>query len=242
VNDPSGSSCLPAPRLVESRASEIEMDGVLGRVLFPSPLQGPWLPMEELAESRMTVGGAGDPHTHESQEVVNYVLEGKVIHRDHLGASRELPTGSVARLSTRTARRHDLLAVPGTRTRWISLTARLPEDAADPTHPFDYATTEPLPTDRSGLVLVPVVGKGSGTASYCRLEASVLRFTSAEPTSVPVDAQRRTVTYVLDGAVTVNRVEVPAGAGLLTEGIEKLEFIPVPGSRAFLATIPIPRY
>ncbi len=50
------------------------------------------------------------------------------------------------------------------------------------------------------------------------------------------------MTYVLDGALTMNGVAVPAGAGFLTEGLERLEFTAAPKSRAFLATIPVPRY
>ncbi len=186
LDDPLGSFGPSAPRLVEARASEIDLDGVLGRVLFPSPLQGAWLPFEALAESRVDGGGTSDPHAHELEEVVNYVLEGTVIHRDHAGASRELPNGSVARLSTRSARRHDILATVGTRARWISLSVRLPRDIAEPAHPFEYATPHPRRPDDSGLIVVPLVGEGSGTDSSGDLVAFDLQFTSERTSEIPV--------------------------------------------------------
>ena len=108
--------------------------GSWGGSLFP--LQGAWLPFEALAESRVDGGGTSDPDRHELEEVVNYVLEGTVIHPDTracAGAARTVPWLGCP---TRSARRHDILATVEVHHPVDLAQRATAQGHREPAHPF----------------------------------------------------------------------------------------------------------
>ena len=116
-------------RRLKVSAEPIELANVTGRTLFPSPVQGAWLPFERFAESRSSERNDSTLHSHSSQEVLTYVLDGTVDSEEEGGVHATLPAGWVDVLLAQKERRHELASADGAPARWLSVVLRLPPRA-----------------------------------------------------------------------------------------------------------------
>jgi len=221
-------------------SSRIELDDVSGRVLFPSPLQGPWLPFQRFADT-LTTGGGDDPegHTHREEEVLNYVIEGRVDYEDDAGHRSVLEPGSVELLTAREETRHKLMGpAPGPRTRWASVVVRCPASIGAPAHRFQVASgPTPIPSGEAALVRF-LVGPDAPVASGCGLECIEIGFRAHGRYVCPVGGRRRVVAYVFEGSGSVDDQLLEVGVGALMENVTKVSIQAKSGTRLLLASVP----
>lgn len=233
-----GNPGVPPPRVVLAKSNRVSLAGVEGSVLFPTLQQGPWLPLERLAESTTTEEPESDPHSHEKEEVVNYVLKGSATYIDEAGGKHELPEGSVAVLSSFEPTRHDLIPRNGVVTRWVSLVVRLsrPRPEEMPLLQFTHAVSRSPVSDR--LRWLRIVGGGAPAASSVGLEMAHLTFLKPDRLDVPIDVGRRVVAYALEGAPQVANTSVASGSGMLAEGLSAFRVDGKVGDQVALISVP----
>jgi redox-sensitive bicupin YhaK (pirin superfamily) len=226
------------PRELRVVASRIELADVSGRVLFPSPVQGPWLPFLRFAD---TTGGGDDPegHTHLDEEVMNYVLEGRVDYEDDAGHRSELEPGALELLTAREETRHKLVAIRSApRTRWLSVVVHLPPEAGGPSHRFQVAA-RPAPLDMGEAAVVRfLVGPDAPLQSGAGLECNEIEFRRDGQCVSPVGSDRRAVGYAIEGSATVGRQALEEGVGALIENSTNISIRAKSGSRLLLASAP----
>lgn len=231
----------PVARVVTAHAVSMQLDGVLGGTLFPSLQQGPWWPIERFAESTVDPRSATrDPHPHEREEVVNYVLAGELAHADGTGATTPLHEGSVSVLTAVRSISHDLYPTGDRPARWISLVVHLADREAGTPAPFRLTNAPPVDTIAPGVTRKRLVGPGTEVDTVSALELSDVDVAAAASVQLDMDALRRLVVYVRDGTGTVLGTPVQPGTGLLTEGLRRVPVESAKGMNLILATIPAP--
>ncbi|MCI4347473.1 MAG: pirin family protein, partial [Thermoplasmata archaeon] len=216
------------------------LEDVAGRVLFPSPLQGPWLPFLRLAET-VTTGGGDDPggHSHFEEEVLNYVVDGRVEYEDEEGHRSVLEPGTVELLTAREEARHKLVGLKqNSLTRWLSVVVRCPRSAGEPSHRMQVAPG-PIPTRvGEGPLERLLVGPGAAVESGAGLECVDIEFRQAGRCVCPIGGRRRAAAYVYEGSGTVDDQLVEAGAGRLMDNVAKVSIRAESGTRLLLASAP----
>lgn len=158
----------------------------------------------------VAVGAGYDTHPHSDTEIVTWVLEGSLVHRDSLGGSHVLGPGAVQLLSAGAGVLHsERNDAPGaTRpTRFVQMWVRPDESGLTPR----YAQRE-VPDARG---LMPLVSGVAGPDAPLRIHTAgaalhVARLDAAQSVTLP-DAPHLHV-FVARGSIDLE------GAGLLEEG------------------------
>jgi quercetin 2,3-dioxygenase len=158
----------------------------------------------------VAVGAGYDTHPHADTEIVTWVLEGSLVHRDSLGGEHTLGPGAVQLLSAGSGVLHsERNDAPGAEraTRFVQMWVRPDEPGLPPS----YAQRD-VPAERG---LVPLVSGASGREAPVRLHAAgavlyVARLDPGDSLDLP-DAPRLHV-FVVRGSAELE------GAGRLHEG------------------------
>lgn len=150
-------------------------------------------------------------HGHENMEIVSYVLEGAVTHRDSAGGQGRTEAGDVQVMSAGTGIRHEERNAQGVPLRLFQIWLRPRENGGHP-----HWGSRPFPkAGRAGQWAVLASGMpGDQSALQIRADARVLGVTlkAGQRLSYSIAGQGYLVPTL--GAVTVNGVTVEAGDGL----------------------------
>ncbi len=168
--------------------------------------------------------GTGFPtHPHRDMEIITYVREGAITHRDSLGNEGRTEAGDVQVMSAGSGIRHSEYNLEDGITRifqiWI-----LPDLAREGEAPEWGA--RPFPKqDRSGAWAVLASGDaGDGDALPIRTDARVLGATlkAGETLTYAIDPSRHAYLVPAVGSVRVGNVEAGARDGVAITGIETI--------------------
>lgn len=159
--------------------------------------------------------GIGDkPHPHAGIEVVSYLLEGEVQHRDSLGFRDRLGPGDAQHIRSGRGMLHAEQPLGGRHglQLWVSLPSELKE--VEPSYrPFRAAEIPVVVDDRSSLRII--AGVVNGTHGPMRLSgAAVFAHARLEPgarMTLHFDPDLDLGLYVLQGGVTLDGRSVVAG-------------------------------
>ncbi len=226
------------PSTILARSSRIGLVGMEGRVLFPTLQQGPWLPLERFAESRTTGEPKADPHSHERQEIVNYLLEGEATYFDDSGSEREITAGTVILLSSFDSSRHDLVAKNGVLSRYVATVVELPHPIPPGSPPLQILRAVPRRPHSDRLRWLSLVGSGAPAVSSVGLEMSHLAFLKPDRVDLRVPPGVRVVAYGLEGSPKVEGHPLAPGDGILAEGASSVRVDGIEGDQAVIVQVP----
>lgn len=162
-------------------------------------------------------GGAGFPmHGHRDMEILTYVLDGAIGHRDSLGSAAVVQAGEVQVMSAGTGIRHaEFNPSDAARTRLLQIWL-LPERTGL-TPRYDQKSFGPALDGRLGLIASP---DGRDGSLVIHQDAVILaaRLQPGETASHALAPGRGGWVQVASGAVTVNGQALVEGDGLAIEG------------------------
>ncbi|HEX9398377.1 MAG TPA: pirin family protein [Burkholderiales bacterium] len=167
-------------------------------------------------EDRVNPGAGFGTHGHRDMEIISYVLEGALAHRDSMGNGSTIVPGDVQRMSAGTGVRHsefnhDQAKVTHFLQIWI-------EPAAPGMAP-SYEQKHFTPEDKRGrlrLIASPDGAQGSVTVHQdARIFAGL--FDGAERARHPLAPGRIAYLHVARGALRVNGRRLQAGDALQTD-------------------------
>ena len=178
-------------------------------------------PLRVINDDTVAGGGGFPPHPHRDMEIISYVIEGALAHKDSMGNGSVIKPGDVQRMS----------AGPGVVHSEFNATQ------SDPVHFLQIwiqPKAESLPggyeqkffseADKRGklrLVASPDGADGSVRVQQdARLYASVLERGDAVDYTIP--RGRKGWLHVVQGTVILNRRQLEAGDGAAIDGEEKL--------------------
>ena len=168
-------------------------------------------------EDRVSAGAGFGTHGHKDMEIISYVLDGAVAHKDSMGNIESIPAGDVQRMSAGTGVTHSEFNHSPTEPVhflqiWIEPNAKGVEPGYEQKR-FDSAGK------RGGLCLVvsPDGAEGSLTVhADAHMYAGL--FDGAEVANQPLAAGRKTYVHLVRGELEVNGQSLTAGDAALIEG------------------------
>ena len=173
-----------------------------------------WGPLRVINEDRVQPGQGFGTHSHRDMEIISYVIDGALAHRDSMGNSATIVPGEVQRLSagsgvTHSEYNHDREGVTHFLQIWI-----LPRTAGIAPGYEQRTFSDAEKRGRLRLVASPDGGDGSVTIHQdARMYAGL--FDGDEHATVRVADGRLAYMHLVRGSAVVNGHAVSAGDALL---------------------------
>jgi quercetin 2,3-dioxygenase len=195
-------------------------------------------PLRVINEDRVVAGAGFGTHGHRDMEIISYVLDGELAHKDSLGTGSVIRPGDVQRMSAgrgvmhsefNPSREHPVHFLQ----IWIQPNAR----GVDPS--YEQKRFEPH-EKRGRLRLIASPDGAEGSVSIhqdARVYAGL--FDGAETVTSDVGKGRQIYVHVARGEVTANGTKLDAGDALKLTDVEKLTL--ADGSSAEVLVFDLPR-
>ena len=173
-------------------------------------------------EDRVAAGQGFGTHGHRDMEIISYVLDGELAHRDTLGNVKGIPPGDVQRMSAGRGVMHSEFNHAQDKTThflqiWILPNARGIQPGYEQKR---FADAEKR--GRLRLVASPDGAEGSVTLhADARLYAGL--FDGAEQASLALDPARKYYVHLVRGALTVNGQALRTGDAAKLQHESRLE-------------------
>jgi quercetin 2,3-dioxygenase len=174
-------------------------------------------------DDRVAPGRGFGTHAHRDMEIVSYVVEGAIEHKDSLGTGSIIRPGDVQRMTAGTGVRHsEFNPSPDEPVRFLQIWI-LP--AADGLPPSYEQRSFPLVARQGRLCLV---GAPDGRQGAVTLHQDVLlyagNFDGAEEGTLLLAPGRKAWIQVVRGSISVNGTGLDEGDGAAVEGDSELVF------------------
>jgi len=170
-------------------------------------------------EDRVTPAGGFAPHGHRDMEIITYVLEGELGHKDNLGNGSVIRPGEIQRMSAGTGIRHsEMNASSDAPVHFLQIWIE-PNKSG---HAPSYAQVQLLPeSGKSGFTPIATPDGGSGAISLNQdATLSVSKPDAGEAVDITLSADRYGFLHIVKGSVEVDGKTYRAGDGLAFEGID----------------------
>ncbi|MBA4253645.1 MAG: pirin family protein [Betaproteobacteria bacterium] len=190
---------------------------------YYDPAHMGWGNLRVINEDWIAPGTGFGTHGHRDMEIVTYVLQGRLAHRDSMGNVETISPGEVQRMSAGTGVRHsEFNHEPGAQTHLLQIWIEPSLKGVEPGYEqktFDTALK------RGRLCLVASNGGADGSV-HINADAALYAglFDGAESAELKLDPKRKAYVHVVRGAISVNGSALQGGdaALLATESTLKL--------------------
>lgn len=176
-----------------------------------------WGNLRVINEDRIAPGTGFGTHGHRDMEIISYVLQGNLAHRDSMGHVQGIEPGEVQRMSAGTGVRHsEFNHDPSGQTHFLQIWIEPDQAGVEPGYEqkrFDDAEK------RGRLRLVAAPGGPSGAVSMhadARMYAGL--FDGQEQAALALDPTRKAYVHLVRGELTVNGECLRAGDALAIAG------------------------
>jgi redox-sensitive bicupin YhaK (pirin superfamily) len=170
-------------------------------------------PLRVINEDRVNAGGGFGTHAHRDMEIISYVLEGELAHKDSMGTGSVIRPGDVQRMSAGSGVRHsEYNHAKDQTTHFLQIWIQPNVNGIPPSYEEKHFAADEK-RGRLRLIASPDGADGSVLIHQdAKLYAGL--FDGAEAASLPLAAGRRAYVHVARGAVTVNGVALKTGDAL----------------------------
>ena len=178
-------------------------------------------PLRVLNDDTVAGGGGFPPHPHRDMEIISYVIEGALAHKDSMGNGSVIKPGDVQRMSAGSGIVHSEYNASGTDPVHFLQIWILPERAGLPSGYEQKFFGEDDKRGKLRLVASPDGADGSVRIRQdVRMFASVLDGGSAVSHTMRRD--RKGWVHVVQGTAELNGHHLDSGDGVAIEGDEQL--------------------
>ena len=169
-----------------------------------------WGNLRVINEDRIAPGKGFGTHGHRDMEIISYVLEGNLAHKDSMGNVEGLPPGEVQRMSAGTGVQHsEFNHADGQETHFLQIWIEPNQRGIKPS----YAQKAFSDADKRGqlrLVVSPDGADGSLTVhADARMYAGLLD--GEETADLTLAQGRKSYVYVVRGALSLNGTALQTG-------------------------------
>lgn len=182
--------------------------------------------------------GAGFPmHPHREMEIVTYVLEGELAHKDSTGGHGRIHASEVQRMTAGTGVAHSELNASETKPLRLLQMWVLPERAGlTPS----YEQKQFTPEQRTGRLLPIAAGQPTADAVKIHQDTTfyVAHLRNDDRVAHEVQPGRRAFFYVIEGEVTLNGETLSSGDQARISDMTKLEIAGTRDSEIILIDLP----
>ena len=194
-------------------------------------------PLRVINEDRVAPGGGFDMHSHRNMEIITYVLDGALEHKDSLGTGSVIRPGEVQKMSAGSGIAHS--EFNASKTDPVHLLQIWIEPNRSATKP-SYAQKAFARSERQGrlrLVVSPDGADGSlAIVQYARIYATELA--QGERVTHALGPGRRAWLQLARGRLEINGTPMSAGDGAAIESESLLTLEGVEDAEALLFDLP----
>jgi redox-sensitive bicupin YhaK (pirin superfamily) len=167
-------------------------------------------PLRVINEDRIAGGQGFGTHGHRVMEIVSYVLDGALAHRDSMGNGSTIRHGDVQRMSAGTGVMHSEFNASEDESVHLLQIWVLPQRAGDQP---GYEEKRFDDADKRGRLRIVASPDGRDGSVTIHSDASIYAalIDGAEQAALPLQAGRRAYVHVARGALTVNGEALTAG-------------------------------
>ena len=167
-------------------------------------------PLRVINEDRIAGGQGFGTHGHRDMEIVTYVLEGALAHRDSMGNGSTIRHGDVQRMSAGTGVKHSEFNASQDEEAHLLQIWILPQRAGDQP---GYEEKRFDDADKRGRLRIVASPDGRDGSVTIHSDASIYAalIDGAEQAALSLPAGRRAYVHVARGALTVNGEALAAG-------------------------------
>ena len=189
---------------------------------YYDPARMGWGDLRVWNDDEIAPGTGFPPHPHSDMEIITYVREGAITHKDSMGNVGRTEAGDVQVMSAGSGVRHSEYNLEGETTRIFQIWIEPAGHGGKPSwgaKPFPKA-------DRSGRFVTLASGFGEdGEALPIRAEARVLGATlkAGERVTVALEPARHAYLVPASGRIEAGGVRLGARDGAAITGLERLE-------------------
>lgn len=183
---------------------------------YRDPAHMGWGNLLVINEDRVAPGAGFGSHGHRDMEIISYVLEGELAHRDNMGNVKGIPPGDVQRMSAGTGVVHsEFNHAPDQTTHFLQIWITPNQMGIAPSY---EQKTVPIGSKRGRLALIasPV---GGNDAVQIHADASLYAglFDGAEQATLALGPRRKAYVHLVRGELSVNGQRLMAGDALKIE-------------------------
>ena len=170
-------------------------------------------PLRVINEDRVAAGAGFATHSHRDMEIISYVLEGALAHKDSLGNGSIIRPGDVQRMSAGTGVRHsEFNPSPSDPVHFLQIWIQPAERDIEPS----YEEKRFAPEEKRGRLRLIASPDRTGGSVLIHQDAKVYAglFTGPERAEFEAAHGRRVYLHVARGAITANGTALEAGDAL----------------------------
>lgn len=178
-------------------------------------------PLRVINEDRVAPGGGFGTHGHRDMEIISYVLEGELAHRDSLGSGSVIRPGDVQRMSAGRGVRHsEFNNSDKDEVHFLQIWIQPNELSIAP----EYEEKRFTPEDKRGRLRLIAAPDGAEGSVRIHQDARVYAglFDGDERDELALEPDRRAFVHVARGSVTVNGEALNTGDALKITGESKV--------------------
>ncbi len=173
-------------------------------------------------EDRVQPGKGFATHGHENMEILSYVLEGALEHRDNLGNGSVIRPGDVQRMSAGTGVRHsEFNPSDATPVHFLQIWILPARHGLAPS--YEQRTVPAAETHNLLALIASQDGRAGSVTVHQDVSVYAVRLDPARRVTHRVDPGRHVWVQVARGSLTVNGVALGAGDGAALSGESALD-------------------
>lgn len=176
-----------------------------------------WGNLRVINEDRIAPGTGFGTHGHRDMEIISYVLQGNLAHKDGMGNVKGLPPGDVQRMSAGTGVMHsEFNHAQGQTTHFLQIWIEPSQRGIAP----GYEQKTFAETEKRGRLRRVASPDGAEGSVSVHADATLYAglFDGAETATLDIDPARKAYVHLVRGALTVNGERLQGGdAALLAE-------------------------
>ena len=184
---------------------------------YYDPAHMGWGNLRVINEDRVAPGMGFGTHGHRDMEIISYVLEGNLAHKDSMGNVKGIPPGDVQRMSAGTGVQHsEFNHAEGQTTHFLQIWIEPNQTGIPPS----YEQKTVPEADKRGQLRLVASNAPDAHAVKIHADASVYAglFNGAEQASLSLDPKRKAYVHLVRGQLDVNGQHLSTGDAALLEG------------------------
>jgi quercetin 2,3-dioxygenase len=190
---------------------------------YYDPKQIGYSSLRAINEDRVVPGAGFPTHSHRDMEIITYVLEGALAHKDSTGASSVIRVGEVQRMSAGTGISHSEYNASQTEPVHFLQIWIVPDETGLP-RVMSRKLSRSIGIEVDGLSLPQETGALVPSRCIRMRTSGPARFAPGEQASFRVKPRRQAWVQMACGAATLNGVKLNEGDGAAISQEEILEF------------------
>lgn len=188
---------------------------------YHDPAHMGWGNLRVINEDRIAPGTGFGTHGHRDMEIISYVLEGNLAHKDSMGNIKGIPPGDVQRMSAGSGVMHsEFNHAAGQQTHFLQIWIEPDQQGIAPS----YEQKTVAAADKRGQLKLIAAGAPDADAVKIHADAALYAglFDGSESAEIALDPARKAYVHLVRGQLNVNGKPLQGGDAALIESERRL--------------------